>query len=40
MTKTPLSDAPHRDSFGAVEGTVEKLAQDHAARFAVYAAVL
>ena len=36
MAKTPLNDTPHRDSFGAVEGAVKKLAQGHAARFAVY----
>lgn len=30
-----LNDAARRDSFGSVEGLVEKLAQDHAAKFAV-----
>ena len=36
MEETTLNDTPHRDSFGSVEGAVEKLAQGHAARFAVY----
>ena len=36
MAETPLNDTPHRESFGSVEGSVEKLAQGHAARFAVY----
>ena len=36
MAETPLNDTSHRDSFGSVEGAVEKLAQSHAAPFAVY----
>ena len=36
MAETRLNDTPHRDSFGAVEGAVGKLAHGHAARFAVY----
>ena len=36
MAETPLNDTPHRESFGSVEGTVEKLAQGRAAWFAVY----
>ena len=36
MPETTLIDAAHRDSFGSVEGLVEKLAQGHAAKFAVY----
>ena len=27
MAETPLNDTPYRESFGSVEGTVEKLAQ-------------
>ena len=34
--ETTLNDTAHRDSFGSVEGLVEKLAQGHAAPFAVY----
>ena len=36
MAETPLNDTSHRDSFGSVEGSVEKLAQGNAAKFAVY----
>ena len=36
MPETTLNDTAHRDSFGSVEGLVEKLAQGHAAKFAVY----
>ena len=36
MAETPLNDTPHRESFGSVEGSVEKLAQGNAAKFAVY----
>ena len=36
MPETALNDTAHRDSFGSVEGSVEKLAQGHAAKFAVY----
>ena len=36
MAEAPLNDTPHRESFGSVEGSVEKLAQGHAAKFAVY----
>ncbi len=36
VEETTLNDIPHRDSFGSVEGIVEKLAQGHAAKFAVY----
>ena len=36
MLETTLNDTPHRDSYGSIEGTVEKLAQSHAAPFAVY----
>ena len=36
MAETTLNDTAHRDSFGSVEGLVEKLAQGHAAKFAVY----
>lgn len=36
MPEKTLNDTAHRDSFGSVEGAVEKLAQDHAAKFAVY----
>ena len=36
VAETPLNDTPYRESFGSVEGTVEKLAQSHAAKFAVY----
>ena len=36
MTEATLNDTLHRDSFGAIEGAVEKLAQGHAAPFAVY----
>ena len=36
MAQTTLNDTSHRDSFGSVEGAVEKPAQVHAARFAVY----
>ncbi len=36
MAETPLNDTSHWNSFGAVEGAVEKLAQGHAAPFAVY----
>ena len=36
MAEATPNDTLHRDSFGAIEGTVEKLAQGHAARFAVY----
>ena len=34
--ESTLNDSSHRDSFGSVEGIVEKLAQGHAVRFAVY----
>ena len=36
MAETPLKHTSHWNSFGAVEGAVEKPAQGHAARFAVY----
>ena len=36
MPETTLNDTAHRDSYGSIEGTVEKLAQRHAAPFAVY----
>ena len=36
MAETPLNDTAHRDSFGSIEGAVEKLAQGQTARFAVY----
>ena len=36
MADAPLNDAPYRESIGSVEGTLEKLAQGHAAPFAVY----
>ena len=36
MLETTLNDTAHRDSFGSIEGIVEKLAQGHAAKFAVY----
>ena len=36
MPETTLNDTAHRDSLGSIEGAVEKLAQSHAARFAVY----
>ena len=36
MPETTLNDTAHRDSFGSIEGAVEKLAQNHAAPFAVY----
>ena len=36
MPETTLNDTAHRDSFGSVEGLVEKLAQGPAAKFAVY----
>ena len=36
MAETTLSDTAHRDSYGSVEGLVEKLAQGSAAKFAVY----
>ena len=35
MPETTLNDSAHRDSFGSVEGLVEKLAQGPAAKFAV-----
>lgn len=36
MPETTLNDTAHQDSFGSVEGLVEKLAQRHAAKFADY----
>ena len=36
MPEKTLNDTLHRDSFGAIDGAVEKLAQGHAAPFAVY----
>ena len=36
MPETTLNDNAHLDSFGSVEGAVEKLAQGHAVPFAVY----
>ena len=36
MAETPLNETPYRESFGSVEGSVEKLAQGNAAKFAVY----
>ena len=36
MPETSLNDAAHRDSFGSVEGIVEKLAQGQAPKFAVH----
>ena len=36
MADTPLNDTSPRDSFRPIEGTAEKLAQGHAARFAEY----
>lgn len=36
MAETPLNDTSHRDSFGSIEGVVDKLAHGHAAKFAVY----
>ena len=36
VAETPLNDTPYRESFGSAEGTVEKLAQSHAAKFAVH----
>ena len=36
MAETTLNDTSQRDSFGSIEGSVEKLAQGHAAKFAVY----
>jgi len=36
MPETTLNDIAHRDSFGSIEGAVEKLAQIHAAPFAVF----
>ncbi|MCY3748548.1 MAG: hypothetical protein OXG64_04550 [Chloroflexi bacterium] len=36
MSDTRLYDSSHPDSFGSIEGTVEKLAKGHAAKFAVY----
>ena len=36
MPETTLNDTAHRDSFGSVEGLVEKLAHGHAAKFGVY----
>ena len=38
MAETPLNDTPHRESFGSVEGSVDKPSQGHAAPFAVYPA--
>ena len=36
MPETTLHDPAHRDSFGSVEGLVQKLARGPAAKFAVY----
>ncbi len=36
VAETPLNDTPHRESFGSVEGSVDKPSQGHAAPFAVY----
>ena len=36
MAEPTPNDTEHRDSFGSVEGIVEKLAQGPAAKFAVY----
>lgn len=36
MPETTLNDTAYRDSYGSIEGTVEKLAQSYAAPFAVY----
>ena len=36
MPEPTLNDTSHPDSFGAIEGLVEKLAQGHTAPFAVY----
>ena len=36
MAETPLNHTPFRDSFGSVEGSLDKPSQGHAAPFAVY----
>jgi hypothetical protein len=36
MPETTLNTTGHRDSYGSVEGLVEKRAQGHAAKFAVF----
>ena len=36
MSDTRLNDSSHPDSFGSIEGTAEKLAKGHAAKFAVH----
>lgn len=36
MPEKSLNYTAHRDSFGSIEGAVEKLAQGNPARFAVY----
>ena len=36
MPETTPNDPAHRDSFGSVEGLVQKLARGRAAKFAVY----
>ncbi|MDE2903835.1 MAG: hypothetical protein OXP73_12515 [Chloroflexota bacterium] len=35
MAAATMNDTAHRDSFGSVEGLVEKLAEGHSAKFAV-----